>query len=536
MKEPSVKNYSLYPGIHSYNYTGEAVSRINITEPEPVVQTFVIDFPIDIAKTKNNTLCIYQYTEANGFEFLEYDPVDETLQVLGHKQTLTSLHYITMCESSNDLFYAYEGMLYYGTTDGIEADISPDSVSLYLAPVYQNGYVYYINSDYEKLSIERINVSGIINNNRPIRLLMHESTQDLPFGCGYKMEKTTLSSEQYALKILAQDTDYDLYLLSSGNYASYNLKENGAFYPLNNVPGVSEYLDACFPYLKETATDEDGNIWMIPVSLAIPWLVYDKNTCAKGDFPVPEALNFFEFIEYTTNYKKTNPDGADISTNMLKENYFSQYLACFSSFDTPEFRAFSSYLGNELAGGDREAAKIIVENATQEGKSVDLGCDWKFSDKICSSIIAGDEVEPFWYSYQKYTYNLKYFMDYIKDSERFGVCGMARINECDSNCGTLTFLMVNPASDNLKSTLAFIETFCGYMSSKKDSLLLSDFSSYTDTPFMRELYDVFSNGLVTFNMDRDVYTDLYSEYINLRIDLEPMIKEIERRRKIFMGE
>ena len=42
------------------------------------------------------------------------------------------------------------------------------------------------------------------------------------------------------------------------------MKNSNSFYPLNDIPGIEEYLDRCFPYVREAATKEDGTIWMLP--------------------------------------------------------------------------------------------------------------------------------------------------------------------------------------------------------------------------------------------------------------------------------
>ena len=53
-------------------------------------------------------------------------------------------------------------------------------------------------------------------------------------------------------------------------------KNKGSFYPLNKVPYVKEYIDGCFPYIRDAATDEDGNIRMIPIDISIPIIIYQE--------------------------------------------------------------------------------------------------------------------------------------------------------------------------------------------------------------------------------------------------------------------
>ena len=66
--------------------------------------------------------------------------------------------------------------------------------------------------------------------------------------------------------------------------------------------------------------------------------------------------------------------------------------------------------------------------------------------------------------------------------------------------------------------------------------MLADRSTYSDTPFMQECYDLFANGAVYFKMDEEVYTDLFDRYVTGEIELEDMIAEIERRRLMYLKE
>jgi len=61
------------------------------------------------------------------------------------------------------------------------------------------------------------------------------------------MEKRVVTDQELALKVLAQDKDFDMFLMSSRSPSSDTVRKNGVFYPLK----------------------EDGDIWMVPVMLAV---------------------------------------------------------------------------------------------------------------------------------------------------------------------------------------------------------------------------------------------------------------------------
>ena len=122
------------------------------------------------------------------------------------------------------------------------------------------------------------------------------------------------------------------------------------------------------------------------------------------------------------------------------------------------------------------------------------------------------------------------------DWDAIGLAGVPKMEEGMENTGTLTFLMVNPQSENLEDALQYVSDFSKYMLKKKDSLILTDETTYTDTPFMKDAYELYANGAIQFEMDFNIYVNPFYEYANGETALEDMIAEIERRRKVYVGE
>ena len=110
------------------------------------------------------------------------------------------------------------------------------------------------------------------------------------------------------------------------------------------------------------------------------------------------------------------------------------------------------------------------------------------------------------------------------------------MSENIGNIGTVTLLAVNPNSKNLEFTLEYISAFCKYMMDQKDTFMLADETLYTDSPIIKEYYEVFKDGTVAFEMDSDIYWNDFWDYLNGEIELEEMIKEIDRKLRIYVGE
>ena len=105
--------------------------------------------------------------------------------------------------------------------------------------------------------------------------------------------------------------------------------------------------------------------------------------------------------------------------------------------------------------------------------------------------------------------------------------GVPKMEEGMADVGTLTFLMVNPQSENLEEALQYVSDFSKYMLKQKDSFLLADETTYTDTPFTKDCYEVYANGAIQFEMDFSIYVDQLYAYANGEMTLEDMVSEME---------
>lgn len=516
-----------YSDAQALAYRYNRISRINMTEQQTKLELMNVELPVAMYATGRETLVMYRYVDGTGYGFLEFDQQAGTLTETGWKNSGGSLENFGGCDEGflyirSQLYSSY---LYYGTPDGKEAQVYPEKVRLNRPIAYQKGFAFFFNV--EDNQMYRICIADTIQDNPPLQFLQMETAQDFPYDCGFQMEKNVVTEEELALKVLAQDRDFDLFLLSSGSSVSDNIRKNGVFYTLNDVEGVEEYINACFPYLNELARNEEGDIWMVPVMLAVPGIVYNKEYCAAQgvDFT---SMDLEEFLIFTEAAKEENPDYADISSYVYKESFIQQYLSKYNTFDTDLFRKYA------------KIAKSVCKY------------DWLFHGKIADSVCYDTDIIPgmeeeyplqtegelpeFYYFYNVYSRPLKSLQNNAGDIEEIGMMCVPKLEENMKNCGTLTFMAVNPQSENLEATLKYISAFAKYMLTKQDSFLLADESTYTDTPFTKDWYNVYANGTVYFGVDGEVFLSTFADYLEEKIDLEITITEMERRRKLYLEE
>ena len=498
----------------AYGYRNNKIIRLKVTEGNPVSEQMAMEFPVALYRTEQDTLMVYRYSQESGYIFLEFDPIQVTLTERGRGEFGAGMREISCC--GDGFFYCRMNdnvsaeLLFYGTFDRLEAQVLPDAITLNTPVVYKKGFAFFINEK-DKKGVERICVENIIQKNKALRMLKVNMNQVSPFGCGFLTENVELDAEAFALKVLAGDSDFDLFLLNTREGISYNLKENGAFYPLNEVDGVQEYLDACFPYIKEMATDEEGNIWMLPVQPMVFGLIYNRDFCKENAVDYT-AMDYAEFLDFTKEVKEKNEEWIETSFFVLKEQFLEQYTSQYDTFDTDVFRSY---------------AKQLYEIYQKHGEY-----GWVFHPN--NQLV--EDMQEFYYLYMVQPREIEMNKKDIGESEVLGITGVPKMDEDIGNLGSMTLLAVNPESENLENALEYISSFAKYMVTKQDSFVLADESMYTDTPFIKDAYELYSDAEIVFEMDANVYWHDFTAYLNGEMELEEMIAEIERKYQIYIGE
>lgn len=488
----------------SYRYSGEVLFRLK-KDTLNTYEKLPVEYPISIFVTGENTLGIYYCHESKGYAFLEFDQTEITLTEKGFKEESSLMQSMISCGNKGYL-YGSRGYLYYGTMEGEEALLFSEKVDTWNVH-YVDGFVFYFQAFGEERGIIRRFVQDVIGKNRTIWLLSAGMNINRPFGNGYVLKQCILEEDEFALKVLAQDSDFDLYFLESRDDTSYNLMKNGVFYPLNEVEGVKEYIDSCFPNVRELAYNEDGDIWMLPIRMGVNTIHYHKEFCEAAGVDY-NRMNYGEFLDFVLQTEKENPELGWYTFYLLQEDFFGQYFQCQESFDTELFREY--------------AKKIRRFYEELEGKltgNPDLMQDTYYYGSSVSDDLIG-----------------LYVKEGAFDLSPYGVVSVPLMQEHIRPQGTITFLAVNPESDNLKDTLEYISEYAKYLSQQEDSFLLEDTSTYGDAPIIQAVYEIYRQAYIRFDMDAEIYQTLFWDYVEGKVELEDAIAEMERRRNIYLGE
>ena len=467
----------------TYLHTGEKV--MYYTPEADEVYTLEIEEPIDIGLDDEGHLVLYTHTE-EGFCFSLYDVTRYAIKTLSKTEAYKMCNMVLCGEGSEVLYQtATRGLAVSSLTDlETESELYPEGMFWDNNLCYVNGRVACITRSGQ---VVQFSLAEVKKENRKLRYIAAGEDLSEPYGCGYEMQRIKLEEDKFALKVMALDADFDVCLVNTMHSFSHTMKENGVFYPLNDVPGVQEYLNECFPYVGDAAIGEDGAIWMLPIAVDIPGFVVGGNAQSEEGVTFQNGMTL---EEYCLEHMEKLPAS-------MMHGLFRQYFADNTSVDTVQFR---------------EMMRLLAKHAANS--------------------IDGDMEERYQYVVYEALYRA-YYIEILGDSAQ--VYSVPKLSADTKNVGTCVFLAVNPYSDNLDATLDYIASLVAYTMEREDAPLFFQNRVVEDTMYEKSLYELYQNGEISFTLDNDIY-DGYEEVLEDISKLEEYIAETERKLKIYLNE
>ncbi|MCL2079095.1 MAG: hypothetical protein FWH17_04530 [Oscillospiraceae bacterium] len=392
--------------------------------------------------------------------------------------------------------------------------VRPDRLFLgiYPALVYTRGLCWFVSHDnnFSQKTLERIKVSDYVREPLPIKMLSsfagaHNDT----FGGGFALDWKRASNEELALSMLSQDRTYDVFLATTHEIIAHNIKEKGAFYPLGDVPFVQEYMDACFPFIKDAATDDAGEIWMIPITVTVSFFLFLPENAAEAGLDIPGAKTPSDVLRFLTDAYNAGGSYYFYST-AFRDQLLYKYLREDGTFDTPQFRS--------SAEAFRETVNLKIPEGTAHESDSLYNTEFLFSHYI----------SPF-----GSVNGVLYRFD-TDAADKFDVIPI--LGTSGNPSAYTEFLCVNPYSDNLDAALEFISSVCQYRLGIKNSFYLTDMDTYSDSQLTRKLYALYESAVIDFSMPHEIYLDNFLYYLVGRMSLDEMIAESDRALNMYLGE
>ncbi|MGN1338933.1 MAG: hypothetical protein ACI4WS_01445 [Oscillospiraceae bacterium] len=364
------------------------------------------------------------------------------------------------------------------------------------------GYCFFtpgvdITEDTGDHAVVRIKFADYYKYNNPINYICSPDSGNTPFGCGYILNEMHPSNEEAALKIMSMDKDYDICYLSTGDDISYQIKKKGSFYPLNDIEGVREYLDKCFPSIKEAFTDKNGDIWALPVH-AKTQFVFSNN--GETDY---SKMTMTEFIDYIDGLSDEELEKVHIFNNDLIDDALAEYIITHGSFDTPEFRSFAEKLNSSERLNSAKNIGLFAK-----GVNIDNLFSLRQSDMLV--VLGNNEGRVF---------------------------GIPRIGSNASLMQDVTFMSINPNSEHLQDAINYITEVVKYQSENEDTFIFrEDAGKYSGSPVIKPLLKLCSDTDLYFAYPSELYWEDFNKYLAGEISLDEFITEADRKLKVYLNE
>ena len=280
-------------------------------------------------------------------------------------------------------------------------------------------------------------------------------------------------------------------------------------------------LDGCFPGLKETATNADGDIWMLPVSVDVPVIRYNVKNCAeKGISFSSDLSDFISNINKASDY----PEYFFSDVYTVVRSMLTSYLSENDSFDTDAFRSLAGIIReNYFNKALRNNSKVL--NAFYNNMLIAKGGHGSPDSELYKDI------------YDKALFALTPYLTEQKNSigdENISAAPIPTVNGVNS--AYCTFICVNPNSEHLEETLLFVEKTVSRFANKKNNFTLADKAFYDSDPYTQSLYDIYANSRISFTVPWEIYRDDFESYAKGVIELEDFIAEADRKLSAYLYE
>jgi hypothetical protein len=334
-----------------------------------------------------------------------------------------------------------------------------------------------------------------------------------------------------ANRILSVDNEYDLLLLDSFSTLPKSIRDKGAFYALDENVSVQEYLSSCFDYVKDTAIAKDGHIWMIPLESECLYYVYNEVNCKDQNisFESPMSEMYRKTEELLNNH---NLDGLyNISFMMEAAERFWRYVDTYGitadnsiNFHTPLFEELSKDM---ISVWDEDNPAFITwANAG----------DYAYAVTGDYHNLEGVEAyyEKFLFEFHRSPIDIQT----IPDLEHIRATNILSVSDIYKNPVYTKFLVVNPKSDNLYTTMQYVSALCDKIKTKPYNFLLKDITVHGEntTQLIKDLHQIYSNGIININWSFETIQDVYISYLRGEISLDEYMDELERRFSAYLQE
>ncbi len=508
-----------------------------------------VNNPVMIAHATEDIYWIEAQDEEGGYYFQEYTANTGVLSEEYTSHFTYELSEMTYSQETG-LLYGRYGSIQYVCLNPREAITASrfTAQSVYESPAclqMAGGKLYVQSKDEEK--IYYFDPSAFITENKPLKGYV-TSEFAITDWAGYNIELEVISWEELALKVLAEDKDYDFVIMSTDMAQATSIRDAMAYAPIPESY-VEKYWKECRSCVREAAT-YNGDIWMLPLNLYARGLVYSEQNLAEYDISMANIHTMEELCMAANTLYETGLEGRygllATPANLLQEylwiaglgtggngdvpdaeNTFSKDII---SFDTPEFRALLDFLQGEYGTNAAFRNSYVQVNAWNmiydETSSLSYMEQYEEEIRKQAGLVYLEEVAGYSWDYEKYI-----------GAEGIRVCEVPGITAQEKPVMvSADILILNPNSANKNEVLEFVTGMSEAYIANPATYLSEDTTIYGQDVVTQDVCNLYEQGAFVFGLPDDLFA-IYWDYVwGEETDKEAVIAELNRTVNMYYGE
>lgn len=387
---------------------------------------------------------------------------------------------------------------------------------------FSEGNIYYYNAD--TASVESIytpshGLSGksLVKICAPHKkVVAHIDMDALAKHTDAELNYTDLSEDEIAIKILAGDSDVDIYFVSAS--LAGKLLEKNIYAPIESE-AVKSFNASCFDYLNSACQAENGDIALMPVSNYVLGIVYPAAALEEAGIKREELRYYDGFMSAVRNKKSSKHvfQFGDVIYNSL----LMQYAKYYCDFENGEF----DFTSDTFAKFFTELLTYYPDYDSWEPEG--FMHPRKYDPEANPELVGKEETANFIadltlmnissFNYYEYATHCADFFD------DWRAVPMPRLSQdVIANYIEAEFAVINPYSTNKEAAVNLLEDIAqNYMSVRggqaKYSFLLKDKSAYSsdyhpDSQVFADFHEIASEGFIfTYEIDCAAICDDFSK-------------------------
>lgn len=347
---------------------------------------------------------------------------------------------------------------------------------------------------------------------------------------GYKCRAVDHMPEEVLLKLLASDSDVDIYFLPVDTVNK--IKNMGLYYPIESEI-VKDFNNSCFDRMQDVAANDNGDTVGMIVDSSIRALIYPAELEAEIGVDIQGLTTLEEVLDFLQGYEGERvgyiSDDECFYYELLYqyENYFCDFKNKTFDYDTDMYKnIYVSTLLKRNENGKLDSFYGLVPIGYTGFSKTDFDVDKLFMADAN-------------------------FVDVLDKAPEFvsklKAIPLPKINDDCKNCASATYAVINPSSKIIKGAVKVLETIAenrdevGFYYGRYP-MIYKDISSYsngymTDTEVFKDYYNIAANGVIseywfgTYQYRYDV-----DDYRNGKTTVDEAIAEYRRMIDIWLNE